>query len=81
MGMTAATKLRSIVENAEYAVAIELLAAAEGLEYRHPLKPGRGVRRAYEIVRAHVPRLAEDRPLSPDIQKIAEAIRGREFGV
>jgi histidine ammonia-lyase len=80
MGMTAATKLRSIVENAEYAVAIELLAAAEGLEYRQPLKPGRGVRRAYEIVRAHVPRLEQDRPLSPDIQKIAEAIRGREFG-
>ncbi|HEX8891062.1 MAG TPA: histidine ammonia-lyase [Pyrinomonadaceae bacterium] len=79
MGMTAATKLRAIVENAEYAVAIELLAAAEGLEYRQPLKPGRGVRHAYEIVRAHVPRLEQDRPLSPDIQKIAEAIRRQEF--
>src|SRR2546421_525578 len=37
MGMTAATKLRSIVENAEYVVAIELLAAAQGLEFRLPL--------------------------------------------
>jgi histidine ammonia-lyase len=81
MGMTAATKLRAIVENAEYAVAIELMAAAEGLEYRLPLKPGRGVRRAYEIVRAHVPRLTADRALSPDIQKIAEAIRQQEFAV
>jgi histidine ammonia-lyase len=79
MGMTAATKLRAIVENAEYAVAIELLAAAEGLEYRLPLKPGRGVRRAFEIVRAHAPRLEQDRPLSPDIQRIAKAIREREF--
>ncbi|HKC65623.1 MAG TPA: histidine ammonia-lyase, partial [Pyrinomonadaceae bacterium] len=50
MGMTAATKLRSIVENAEQVVAIELMTAAEGLEYRQPLEPGRGVRRAYSIV-------------------------------
>src|SRR2546421_3392087 len=70
MGMTAATKLRSIVDNAELITAIELITAAEGLEYRAPLQPGRGVKQAYNIVRAHVPRLAEDRPLSPDIQKI-----------
>jgi histidine ammonia-lyase len=40
MGMTAATKLRAIVENVEHVVAIELLCAAEGLEYRAPLRPG-----------------------------------------
>ena len=79
MGMTAATKLRAIVENAEHTLAIELLAAAEGLEYRQPLQPGLGVRRAYEIVRESVPRLTHDRPLSKDIQKIAEAIRQRGF--
>jgi histidine ammonia-lyase len=81
MGMTAATKLRAIVENAEHTLAIELLAAAEGLEYRQPLQPGLGVRRAYEIVRANVPRLTQDRALSKDIQKIAQAIRQREFGM
>jgi histidine ammonia-lyase len=79
MGMTAATKLRAIVENAEHALAIELLAAAEGLEYRQPLQPGLGVRRAHEVVRRNVPRLTQDRSLSKDIQKIAEAIRQREF--
>ena len=79
MGMTAATKLRSVVENAENTVAIELMTAAEGLEYRQPLQPGRGVRRAYQIVRSHVPRLTEDRSLSSDIQKIAEAIRLSKF--
>jgi histidine ammonia-lyase len=79
MGMTAATKLRAIVENAEHALAIELLAAAEGLEYRQSLRPGLGVRRAYEIVRRSVPRLTQDRALSNDIQKIAEAIRQGEF--
>jgi histidine ammonia-lyase len=81
MGMTAATKLRSIVHNAELVTAIELITAAEALEYRAPLQPGRGVRQAYEIVRAHVARLTNDRPLAPDIQKIAQAIRGGEFDV
>lgn len=79
MGMTAATKLRQVVENAEHVLAIELLAAAEGLEYRAPLRPGRGVRLAYEKVRALVPPLTQDRPLSPDIQKIAEAFRRGDF--
>jgi histidine ammonia-lyase len=81
MGMTAATKLRAIVENAEHAVAIELITAAEGLEYRAPLQPGRGVRRAYETVRGSVPRLMRDRSLAPDIEKIAEAIRRGEFEI
>jgi histidine ammonia-lyase len=79
MGMTTATKLRAIVENAEHAVAIELLTAAEGLEYRKPLKPGRGVSRAYETVREIAPRLTRDRALSADIQQIAEAIRRGHF--
>src|SRR6266849_2524457 len=79
MGMTAATKLRSIVDNAEHVIAIELLSAAEGLEYRAPLQPGRGVKRAYEILRRHVPRLSRDRALSGDIQAIARAIRDGEF--
>jgi histidine ammonia-lyase len=79
MGMTAATKLRSIVDNAEHVIAIELLSAAEGLEYRAPLQPGRGVKQAYEIIRSHVPRLTRDRPLSNDIQTIAKAIREGEF--
>lgn len=79
MGMTAALKLRSIVENAEYLIAIELLSAAEGLEYRGPLLPGRGVQRAHEILRAQVPRLTRDRSLSPDIQKLAQSIRGGDF--
>jgi histidine ammonia-lyase len=79
MGMTAATKLRTMVENAEHVIAIEMLAAAEGLEYRAPLQPGEGVRRAYEVVRSHVPRLTRDRALSPDIQKVATAIRNGDL--
>ena len=79
MGMTGATKLRSIVDNAELITAIELITAAEGLEYRAPLQPGRGVKQAYEIVRRHVPRLTSDRAMSGEIQTVAQAIRVGEF--
>lgn len=75
MGMTAALKFRQIVDLAERALAIELLAAAEGLEFRLPLRPGIGVRRAYEAVRRLVPPLETDRPMSADIETLAAALR------
>ena len=81
MGMTAATKLRAIVGHAEHAVAIELLAAAEGLEYRQPMQPGRGVRRAYRTLRSRVPRLTRDRALAPDIETIAAMLRAGDFEI
>jgi histidine ammonia-lyase len=79
MGMTAATKLRSIVDIAELATAIELITAAEALEYRKPLAPGRGVKAAYDVVRTRVSPLLTDRSMSGDIQTIAEAVREGEF--
>jgi histidine ammonia-lyase len=81
MGMTGATKLRSIVANAELITAIELITAAEGLEYRAPLQPGRGVKQAYDLVRKYVPRLTSDRAMSGEIQVVATAIREGEFDV
>src|SRR5215213_3675914 len=79
MGMTSATKLRSIVKLAELATAIELLAGAQALEYLMPLTPGRGVRQAYEIVRGHVAPLTQDRAMAPDIEKLTSAIVKGEF--
>jgi histidine ammonia-lyase len=81
MGMTAALKLRSIVDLAENLVAIELLAGAEGLEHRHPLKAGVGVERAFDIVRKIAPPLMQDRALSADIAHVAETIRAGNFNV
>src|SRR5208337_1280484 len=66
MGMTGAVKLRQIVENAERVLAIELMCAAQGLEFRRPLKSSREVERAHDAVRAVVPKLEEDRVLSTD---------------
>lgn len=79
MGMTAALKLRAMVENAERLFAIELLAAAEALEFRRPLKSGAGVERAYATVRAISPVVTEDRAMSRDIEQVAAAIRMGEF--
>ncbi|MGA8026038.1 MAG: histidine ammonia-lyase [Bryobacteraceae bacterium] len=79
MGMTAAVKLRQIATNAEQVLAIELLTASEGLDYRAPLRSSNAIERARELVRSLVPRLTADRPLSYDIQKIAEAIQRGHF--
>jgi histidine ammonia-lyase len=79
MGMTAALKLRSIVELAENLLAIELLAGAEALEHRRPRKAGVGIERAFAAVREIAPPLTQDRSLSGDIAHVAEAIRQGDF--
>ncbi len=79
MGMTSALKLRSIVDLAENIFAIELLAAAEALEHRRPLKAGKGVEAAFKLVRTVAPPLKTDRPLSGDIARMAEQIRSGKF--
>jgi histidine ammonia-lyase len=75
MGATAAIKTHTILENSEHVIAIEALGAAQGLELREPLSPAPGTNAALRLVRKHSPRLEDDRPLSPDIEAVAIAIR------
>jgi len=79
MGMTAALKFRQVVGNAERLLAIELLCAAQGLEYRAPLKPARAVGEALSLIRQVVRPLEEDRVLSGDIEALALAVRTARF--
>jgi histidine ammonia-lyase len=79
MGMTSALKLRAIVDLAENLFAIELLAAAEALEHRRPLKAGKGVEAAFKVIRTIAPPLKKDRSLSGDIARVAEQIRSGKF--
>jgi len=79
MAMGAAWKLRRIVQNVRAVLAIELMCAAQGLDYRAPLRPGVGVARAHARVRALVSPLERDRPLSEDIACIADAIAAGQF--
>jgi histidine ammonia-lyase len=80
MAMGAAWKLRRLIRNVQYVLGIELLCAAQGVDYRAPLKPGRGVARAHAQVRRLVPPLERDRVLAPDIGVLADAIAAGLFG-
>ena len=75
MGMTAALKLRRVVENARNVLAIEALAAAQAVDLWSPLKPGRRAQQALAEIRAVSPPVPEDRSLSGDIARVAEVIR------
>lgn len=81
MGATSANKVLRVLEAAQQIVAIELLCAAQMLEFRKPRKPGDGVQQAYEIVRTYVPMLDHDRVLAPDIATISKAVKEGVFEV
>ena len=75
MGSIAAQKCFKIMQNLENVLAIELMTAAQALEFLKPLKCGAGTETAYNEIRKHVPPLLKDRLLYFDIQKIAKIIR------
>jgi histidine ammonia-lyase len=79
MGMTAALKFDQIVANAEHLLAIELLCAAQGIDYRAPLRPAVRVGKAQAAVRQHVRPLERDRVLAPEIESLAAALRTGHF--
>ena len=78
MGNAAGLKAWQVLANAERALAIELLAGAQAVEFLAPLEPGAGVAAARRFVRSLSPRLVDDRPLSAEIEDVAAAIRDGE---
>lgn len=76
MGMTAALKFAQIVKNVEVILAIELMCAAQGLEFLKPLQPGPRLASAYSRVREVVPALDRDVPLSGFIEALGPVVRG-----
>lgn len=79
MSMGAAWKLRRVLQNVRAVLAIELLCAAQGVDYRKPLRPGRGVARAHAVVRSIVKPLEQDRVLAGDIAALSDAILNGQF--
>jgi histidine ammonia-lyase len=75
MGNAAGLKAWQVLANCERALAIEFLAGAQGVEFHAPLEPGAGVQATRRAVRELSPRLGDDRPLGPDIEAVAAAIR------
>jgi histidine ammonia-lyase len=77
MGPIAARQARDVVRNVENVVALELLCAAQGLDFRVAggLRPGAGVAHAHAIVRGHVEHLREDRDPQPDMAAALALVR------
>ena len=75
MGNAAGLKAWQVLGNSERAIAIELLAGCQAVEFLAPLAPGDGAAAALAFVRGLSPRLRDDRPLSGDIEAVAETIR------
>jgi histidine ammonia-lyase len=74
MGMTAAIKLKRIVENARHVLAIEAMAAAQALDFLAPLKSSKRGQAAHAAIRAVCPTMEQDRVMYGDFARLAELI-------
>jgi histidine ammonia-lyase len=74
MGMSAARRLRPMLDNLRHIVSIELLCACQGIDFLAPLRTGTEAQRAYDLIRSVSPRVDADRPLAPDIAAVAALI-------
>jgi len=79
MGMTAALKARQVVEFTRSCLAVEVLVAAQALDFRKPLRAGRGVAAAHAAVRQVVPSMEEDREIHRDIEAVSALIDSGEL--
>jgi histidine ammonia-lyase len=79
LGATAALKARQVIDNALRVVAVELIAAAQAIDLRRPLRTGPQLEHVHATVREATPMVSDDRSLSPDIEAVAAAIRAGAF--
>jgi histidine ammonia-lyase len=79
MGVAGAIKARESVGMLQTVLALELLSAAQALEFLKPLRPGRGVAHAHALIRERVPPLEQDRLLSPDIAAVEALVKSGAF--
>ncbi len=79
MGTHACRKARSIFENVLIVLAIEIVSAAQALDFHSPLKPGLGVNTAHQKLRSEIPHLDKDRYLRPELDRVSSLIRSAEL--
>lgn len=79
MGSISALNLLKVFENVETVLGIECFTAAQALDFRSPLKPGRGVDLAHKRIRKKIEHAREDHYFKEDLEKIMELIRDKEF--
>ena len=74
MGMTAALKLKRVVENTRNVLAIEAMAVAQALDFLAPLKSSKCGQAAHAAIRSVSPSMEKDRVMYRDFERIAEVI-------
>ncbi len=79
MGSIAARHCFQILKNVQRVIAIELLTAAQGLEFLKPLKPGIGTAESYKTIRKKIREMKNDRILHLDIDKACELVISGEL--
>lgn len=79
MGTPAALKAMQVVRNAQKVVAIELLAAAQALEFHKPLQFGRGTQVIYELIRTKIPVWVEDRVFYHDLGQMISLVEDEQW--
>ncbi len=79
MGPGAAHKARSILENCQYVVGIELLVATQGVDLRDNRRLGNGTKKIYQLVRRIVSTRVDDRSSHEEIEKICAMVRRGEI--
>ncbi|MBC8249134.1 MAG: aromatic amino acid lyase, partial [Anaerolineales bacterium] len=84
MGCTAARQAREVLENTESILALELFAAAQGIDFRREMlggdpRLGKGTAVAYELIRQRVPFLEQDAIMYPYIEAVCELVRSGEL--
>lgn len=75
MGSISATKLLTVLKNVETILTIELITAAQALDYRLPLAPGKGVKVAHEFIRSKLPHREEDYLFQDDLRPCLDVVR------
>ena len=81
MGSISGRKFNQILGNLEIILAIELMYAAQAMEFRRPLSFSSRLEENLAIIRDKVPMLKEDRLLKPDIDAMIGLVRGRKFSI
>ena len=79
MGSISALKLLGVMRNVERVLAVEMLTAAQALDFRAPLKPGKGVQKAFESVRGKILHAVEDYEVRNDLDICAKMLRAGEL--
>ena len=79
MATFAARRLQAMISNTAHILGIELLAAAQGIDFLRPLQSSVALEQVHALLRRAVPSIVQDRYLAPDIAQACLLVRSGEL--